>query len=82
MSKTGPKKGFKNIETLKRERINSVAKMPQFKQLMRECDDQAASYWKQAASDREKGYELWMKKVKKVSHFINVFVKKDSNVDL
>jgi len=49
---------------------------------MRECDDQAASYWKQAARDREKGYELWMKKVKKVSHFIDVFKKKDSNADL
>lgn len=52
------------------------------KQLIRECDDQAASYWKQAARDREKGYEEWMKKVKKVSHFIDVFKKKDSNADL
>ena len=51
-------------------------------QLIRECDDQAASYWKQAARDREQGYELWMKKVKKVSHFIDVFKKKDSNADL
>ena len=46
------------------------------------CDDLAASYWKLGASDREKGYELWLKEVKKVSHFIDVFVKKDSNVDL
>ena len=52
------------------------------KQLMRECDKQAASYWKGEASDREKGYELWMKKVQKVSHFIDVFKKKDKNVDL
>ena len=55
---------------------------PNIRQLMRECDDQAASYWKQAARDREKGYELWMKKVQKVSHFIDVFKKKDSNADL
>ena len=55
---------------------------PNIRQLMRECDDQAASYWKQAASDREKGYELWIKKVQKVSHFIDVFKKKDNNVDL
>ena len=54
MSKRGPRKGWKNLQTLKQEKINSVARMPQFKQLMRECDDQAASYWKQAASDREK----------------------------
>jgi len=57
-------------------------KRPNITQLMRECDDQAASYWKQAARDREKGYELWMKKVQKVSHFIDVFKKKDKNVDL
>ena len=52
------------------------------RQLMREADEAATSYWKLAASDREKGYELWMKKVKKVSHFIDVFKKKDRNVDL
>jgi len=51
---------------------------PNITQLMRECDDQAASYWRLAASDREKGYELWIKKVQKVSHFIDVFKKKDS----
>jgi len=57
-------------------------KRPNITQLMRECDDQAASYWKQAARDREKGYELWLKKVQKVSHFIDVFKKKDRDVDL
>jgi len=46
------------------------------------CDDLAASYWRGEASSREQGYELWLKEVKKVSHFIDVFVKKDSNVDL
>lgn len=50
--------------------------------LSQECDDQATSYWKLEASDREKGYELWLKKVQKVSHFIDVFKKKDNNVDL
>jgi hypothetical protein len=59
-----------------------MSKKQNLTQLMRECDDQAASYWKQAARDRDKGYEEWMKKVRKVSHFIDVFKKKDSNVDL
>lgn len=52
------------------------------RQLMREVDEAATNYWKLAASDRDKGYELWMKKVKKVSEFIDVFKKKDSNADL
>lgn len=52
------------------------------RQLMREVDEAATNYWKLAASDRERGYELWMKKVKKVSEFIDVFKKKDSNADL
>jgi len=51
-------------------------------QLMREADEAATNYWKLDARDREQGYELWMKKVKKVSHFIDVFKKKDSNADL
>ena len=51
-------------------------------QLMREADEAATNYWKLAASDRDKGYELWMKKVKKCSEFIDVFKKKDSNADL
>lgn len=51
-------------------------------QLMREADEAATNYWKLDARDRDKGYELWMKKVKKVSEFIDVFKKKDSNVDL
>jgi len=44
---------------------------------MRETDDAAADYWKLAASDRDKGYEKWIKKVQKVSHFIDVFKKND-----
>jgi hypothetical protein len=51
-------------------------------QLMREADEAATNYWKLDARDRDKGYELWMKKVKKVSEFIDVFKKKDSNADL
>lgn len=43
---------------------------------MREVDEAATNYWKLAASDRDKGYELWMKKVKKVSEFIDVFKKR------
>jgi hypothetical protein len=73
MSKRGPKKGWKNLEAIKKEKINTVARMPQFKQLMRDADDAAASYWKLEASSREQGYEMWLKQVKKVSHFIDVF---------
>jgi len=51
-------------------------------QMSNKCDDLAASYWRGEASSREQGYELWLKEVKKVSHFIDVFNKKDSNVDL
>jgi len=54
---------------------------PNITQLMRECDNQAASYWRLGASDRDLGYELWLKEVKKVSHFIDIFKRKDSNVD-
>ena len=82
MGKRGPRKGWKNLQTLKEEKIKSVARMPQFRQLMRECDNAAARHWQLEASDRKQGYELWLKEVKKVSHFIDVFVKKDSNVDL
>ena len=57
-------------------------KKPNIRQLMRKCDDLAASYWRGEASSRKQGYELWLKEVKKVSHFIDVFKKKDSNVDL
>ena len=51
-------------------------------QLTMEADEVAAWHWRLAARDREKGYEQWLKKVKKISHFVDVFKKKDSNVDL
>jgi len=51
-------------------------------QMTQECDKLAASYWRGEASSREQGYELWLKEVKKVSHFIDVFKKKDNNADL
>ena len=51
-------------------------------QMTQECDNLATRYWRGEASSREQGYELWLKKVKKVSHFIDVFKKKDNNVDL
>jgi len=73
MGKRGPRKGFKNLENIKKEKINTVARLPEFKRLMREADDASASYWKLEASSREQGYEEWMKKVKKISHFIDVF---------
>lgn len=49
--------------------------------MTRTCDDLAARHWKLEASDRDLGYELWLKEVKKVSHFIDIFKRKDSNVD-
>ena len=51
-------------------------------QMTQECDNLATRYWRGEASSKEQGYELWLKEVKKVSHFIDVFKKKDSNVDL
>jgi hypothetical protein len=51
-------------------------------QMSNKCDDLATSYWKGEASNREQGYELWLKEVKKISHFIDIFNKKDNNVDL
>ena len=51
-------------------------------QMTQECDKLATRYWRREASSREQGYELWLKEVKKVSHFIDVFKKKDSNIDL
>ena len=52
------------------------------KNLMRECNDLASRYYKLEASDRQQGYELWLKKVKKVAHFIDIFKEKDSKTDL
>jgi len=49
--------------------------------MTRTCDDLAARHWKLEASDRDLGYELWLKEVKKISHFIDIFKRKDSNVD-
>ena len=49
---------------------------------MSECDKAANDYWNLPLEKRDEGYELWMKKVKKVSEFIDVYKKKDSNADL
>ena len=51
-------------------------------QLQAECDQAANDYWKLPLEKRDEGYELWMKKVKKVVEFIDVYKKKDSNADL
>jgi len=51
-------------------------------QLQREADQAANDYWNLPKEKRDEGYELWMKKVKKVSEFIDVYKKKDSNTDL
>jgi len=40
------------------------------KQLTRECDDLAASFWRQGASGRGLAYEKWLKKVSQVSDII------------
>ena len=40
------------------------------KQLTRECDDLAASFWRQEASSRGLAYEKWLKKVSQVSDII------------
>ena len=46
------------------------------KQLTRECDDLAASFWRQEASGREQSYKKWLNQVKKTVDFIKVFEKK------
>ena len=51
-------------------------------QLQAECYKAANDYWDLPLEKRDKGYELWMKKVKKVVEFIDVYKKKDSNADL
>jgi len=40
------------------------------KQLTRECDMLAASFWQQEASSRGQIYEKWLKKVSQVSDII------------
>ena len=45
-------------------------------QLTRECDDLAASFWRQEASGRELAYRLWKNQVQKTVDFIKVFEKK------
>jgi len=40
------------------------------KQLTRECDDLAASFWRQEASSRGQIYEKWLKKLSQVSDII------------
>ena len=39
------------------------------------CDKIATDHWKLAASDREQGYEKWIKEVKKVAHFVDIYTK-------
>ena len=46
------------------------------KQLTRECDDLAASFWRQEASGRGQSYKKWLNQVKKTVDFIKVFEKK------
>ena len=45
-------------------------------ELTENCDRLASSYWKLEASSRERGYELWLKEVKKVKHFVDIYVSK------
>ena len=40
------------------------------KQLTRECDDLAASFWRQEASGRGLAYEKWLKKVSQTADII------------
>ena len=51
-------------------------------QLQREADQAANDYWNLPLEKRDEGYELWLKKVKKVVEFIDVYKKKDNIVDL
>ena len=45
-------------------------------EMTHECDNLATRYWRGEASSREQGYEMWLKQVKKISHFIDVYAKR------
>ena len=45
-------------------------------QMTQECDNLATRYWRGEARSREQGYEMWLKQVKKISHFIDVYAKR------
>lgn len=45
-------------------------------QMTQECDNLATRYWRLEASSRERGYEAWLRQVKKVSDFIDIYVSK------
>jgi hypothetical protein len=45
-------------------------------EMTQECDNLATRYWRGEASSREQGYEMWLKQVKKISHFIDVYAKR------
>ncbi len=49
----------------------------QISQLSDKCDKLATQCKDLAAGDRQKGYEIWLKEVKKIRHFVDVFNKND-----
>lgn len=52
--------------------MKASKKRPNIMQLMRECDENAARFWRQEASSKELGYQEWLKSVKKTADFIRL----------
>ena len=44
--------------------------MSKVNEMMKKCDELAASYWQQGASGKELAYKLWQNQVKKTVEFI------------
>ena len=52
--------------------MKASKKRPNIMQLIRECDDIAASHWKLEASSRGQSYQKWLKQIKKTVDFIEL----------
>ena len=57
----------------KRENYKTQLKVAQMTQ---ECDNLATRYWRLEASSRGRGYKAWLRQIKKVSDFIDIYVSK------
>ena len=55
--------------------MKASKKIPSVMQLIRECDENAARFWRQEARSKELGYKEWLKSVKKAADFIRVLKK-------
>jgi len=54
--------------------------MSKLNEMMKKCDELAASYWQQGASGKELAYKLWQNQIKKTVEFIEFLEKKCSKM--